>query len=86
MDELFEVLSLTQTERSRRCRSCWPAWSYWRRAFDRDFSSRRRHRSGRQGPVLVCESAEEAWQGILRWYQAAGRPLFRLEKSPHAAR
>ncbi|WP_050402662.1 LOG family protein [Bradyrhizobium embrapense] len=76
MDELFEVLSLAQTRKIAPVPVVLVGESYWRRVFDPDFLVD----EGVINPEDRClfwfaESAEETWQGILRWYEAAGRPL-----------
>lgn len=76
MDELFEVLSLTQTRKIAPVPVVLVGESYWRRAFDRDFLVEEGVIDPEDRDLFwFAESAEEAWQGILRWYQAAGRPL-----------
>lgn len=76
MDELFEVLSLAQTRKIAPVPVVLVGESYWRRAFDPDFLVEEGVIDPEDRDLFwFAESAEEAWQGILRWYEAAGRPL-----------
>jgi uncharacterized protein (TIGR00730 family) len=83
MDELFEVLTLVQTGKIAPLPVVLVGEAYWRRAFNPDFLLD----EGMIGPedhdlFWFAETAEEAWDGILRWYEDAGAPLL----SPGAAR
>lgn len=76
MDELFEVLSLAQTRKIAPVPVVLVGESYWRRAFDPDFLVDEGVIDPEdRGLFWFAESAEAAWQGILRWYETAGRPL-----------
>ena len=76
MDELFEVLSLAQTRKIAPVPVVLVGESYWRRAFDPDFLVGEGVIDPEdRGLFWFAESAEEAWHGILRWYETAGRPL-----------
>ncbi|WP_076861373.1 LOG family protein [Bradyrhizobium mercantei] len=76
MDELFEVLSLAQTRKIGPVPVVLVGESYWRRAFDPDFLVEEGVIDPEDRDLFwFAESAEEAWLGILRWYEAAGRPL-----------
>ena len=76
MDELFEVLSLEQTRKIAPVPVVLVGESYWRRAFDPDFLVDEGVIDPEDRDLFwFAESAEEAWQGILRWYETAGRPL-----------
>lgn len=75
-DELFEVLTLVQTRKMAPVPIVLVGEAYWRNAFDVDFLVG-------EGTIDVedrelfwfAETAEEIWQGILRWHQANGTPL-----------
>ncbi|WP_174771045.1 LOG family protein, partial [Bradyrhizobium elkanii] len=76
MDELFEVLSLAQTQKIAPVPVVLVGESYWRGAFDPDFLVDEGVIDPEDRDLFwFSESAEEAWQGILRWYETAGRPL-----------
>ncbi|UGY17887.1 LOG family protein [Bradyrhizobium septentrionale] len=76
MDELFEVLSLAQTRKIAPVPVVLVGESYWRRAFDPDFLADEGVIDPEDRDLFwFAESAEEAWQSILRWHEAAGRPL-----------
>jgi uncharacterized protein (TIGR00730 family) len=76
MDELFEVLTLAQTRKIRPVPVILVGEAYWRRVFDLDYLVD-------EGVIDVedrelfwfAESAEEIWDDILLWYEAAGAPL-----------
>ena len=76
MDELFETLTLLQTEKIEPLPVILVGQDYWRRAFDPDFLVD----EGVIAPEdrdLFCfaESADEIWGAIRLWHQAAGRPI-----------
>jgi len=76
LDELFEVLSLAQTRKIAPVPVVLVGESYWRRAFDPDFLVDEGVIDPEDRDLFwFAESAEEAWHGILNWYEAAGRPL-----------
>ncbi|MGY3691687.1 putative Rossmann-fold nucleotide-binding protein [Bradyrhizobium sp. USDA 3240] len=76
MDELFEVLSLAQTRKIAPVPVVLVGESYWRRAFDPDFLVEEGVIDPEDRKLFwFAETAEEAWQGILRWYEVAGQPL-----------
>lgn len=76
MDELFEVLSLTQTRKIAPVPVILVGESYWRRAFDPDFLADEGVIDPEDRELLwFAESAEEIWRDILVWYEVVGRPL-----------
>ena len=57
------------------------AAAYWRRVFDPGFLVDEGMIDLEDRELFwFAETAEETWQGILRWYDAAGTPL--LESEP----
>jgi uncharacterized protein (TIGR00730 family) len=78
-DELFETLTLVQTRKIRPMPIVLAGEAFWRRAFDMEFLVA-------QGVVApadrrlfaYAETATGAWQAIVRWYRAAGEPVFPL--------
>jgi len=81
-DELFETLTLIQTRTMRPVPVVLVGEQYWRRAFDVDFLADEGVIDAEDRELFwYAETAEEIWQGILRWHEAAGQPLLAKEKS-----
>ena len=81
MDELFEVLTLGQTRKQPPVPVILVGETYWRRVFDPDFLVDEGVIDPEDRDLFwFAESAEDIWQGIVRWYEAAGRPLIRPEE------
>ncbi len=76
IDELFEVLTLAQTRKIKPIPIVLVGEAYWRRAVDIDFLVD-------EGVIDLedrdlfwfAETAQEIWDGILHWHEAAGEPL-----------
>jgi uncharacterized protein (TIGR00730 family) len=77
LDELFETLTLIQTRKMEPIPVILVGESYWRRVIDFDFLAA-------SGTIDIedlqlfwfGETAPEIWDSILKWYEAAGTPLF----------
>ena len=76
LDELFEVLSLAQTRKIAPVPVILVGEEYWRRVFDPEFLVDEGAIDPEDRDLFwFAESAEDAWQDILDWYEAVGRPL-----------
>jgi len=76
MDELFEVLELSQTRKMPPVPVILVGEAYWRRAFDPDFLFEEGVIDSEDRELFwFAETAEEIWQGILRWHERKGEPL-----------
>ena len=80
LDELFEVLTLIQTRKIKPIPVVLVCEAYWRRAIDIDFLVDEGAIDSEDRELFwFAETAEEIWNGIVRWHDASGEPL-------HAAR
>ena len=76
LDELFEVLTLSQTRKLNPLPVILVGKNYWKKVFDPDFLVEEGTIDPEDRELFwFAESAEEIWRGILDWYDAAGRPL-----------
>jgi uncharacterized protein (TIGR00730 family) len=76
LDELFEVLTLGQTRKLNPLPVILVGESYWRKVFDPDFLVNEGTIDPEDRDLFwFAETAEDIWQGIVKWYEAAGRPL-----------
>ena len=77
MDELFEILELSQTRKMPPVPVILVGEAYWRRVFDPDFLFEEGVIDSEDRELFwFAETAEEVWQGILRWYELKGEPLY----------
>ncbi|TAM59822.1 TIGR00730 family Rossman fold protein [bacterium] len=75
-DELFETLTLVQTRKMAPLPIILVGEEYWRRAFDVDFLVSEGTVDAEDRDLFwFAESAEEIWNGILRWHENNGTPL-----------
>ena len=77
LDELFETLTLIQTRKIPPVPVVLVGESYWRRAVDIDFLVDEGVIDPEDRDLFwYAETAPAIWQGILRWHDSNGTPLF----------
>ena len=76
LDELFEVLTLIQTRKIKPIPVVLVGEHFWRRAVDFDYLVEEGviDREDRE-LFWFAETAQEIWDGIVRWYEAFGEPI-----------
>ena len=75
-DELFEVLTLVQTRKIKPIPVVLVGEAYWRRAVDIDFLVDEGVIDPEDRELFwFAETAQEIWDGILHWHDAAGETL-----------
>ncbi|GLQ79615.1 hypothetical protein GCM10007881_31340 [Mesorhizobium huakuii] len=76
-DELFETLTLVQTRKIKPIPIILVGEKFWRRAIDIDFLVEEGVIDPEDRDLFwFAETAEDIWEGILRWHAAAGEPLY----------
>jgi hypothetical protein len=76
LDELFEVLALSQTRKTPPVPVVLVGESYWRQVFDPEFLFREGVIAAEDLELFwFAETASDAWQSILDWYEKKGEPL-----------
>jgi uncharacterized protein (TIGR00730 family) len=76
LDELFETLTLVQTRKIDPLPITLVGEAFWRHAVDFDFLVDEGVIEEEDlGLFSFAESAQEIWEGILRWYEMNGKPL-----------
>ena len=76
MDELFEILELSQTRKMAPVPVILVGEAYWRHAFNPEFLVEEGVIDPEDRELFwFAESAEEVWRDILRWYETQGEPL-----------
>ncbi len=77
LDELFETLTLVQTRKIKPIPVILVGEAFWRRAIDMDFLVDEGVIDPEDRDLFwFAETAEEIWEGILRWHVAAGEALY----------
>jgi uncharacterized protein (TIGR00730 family) len=75
-DELFEVLTLVQTRKIKPIPVVLVGESYWRRAIDIEFLVDEGVIDPEDRDLFwFAETAQDIWDGILRWHDESGEPL-----------
>lgn len=76
LDELFEILTLSETRKTPPVPVVLIGQDYWRRVFDPEFLYQEGVIAAEDLELFwYAETAEDAWRGILRWYEKKGEPL-----------
>lgn len=76
MDELFEILTLSQTRKTPPVPVVLVGKDYWSHVFDPGFLYREGVIDAEDLELFwFAETAEEAWNGILAWHEKKGEPL-----------
>jgi uncharacterized protein (TIGR00730 family) len=77
LDELFEVLALSQTRKTPPVPVVLIGEAYWRQVFNADFLFQEGVIDAEDLDLFwFAETASQAWQSIVRWYEKKGEPLF----------
>jgi hypothetical protein len=78
-DELFEALTLVQTRTIKPVPIVLVGKEYWQKAVNIDFLVAEGVVDPEDRDLFwYAETAQEIWDGILFWYEAAGMPLRRV--------
>ncbi|SRR5579883_431324 len=76
MDELFEVLELSQTRKTSPVPVVLVGESYWRRVFDPDFLVAEGMIDDEDRELFwFADGADAIWRSILLWHEARGTPF-----------
>jgi hypothetical protein len=76
LDELFEVLTLSETRKTPPVPVVLVGEAYWRQVFDANFLFQEGVIDAEDLELFwFAETASDAWQSILDWYEKKGEPL-----------
>jgi len=80
-DELFETLTLVQTRKIKPVPIVLVGEDYWRQAFNVDFLIDEGVIDEEDRELFwFAETAQDIWDGILRWHEASGEPLIPVNR------
>jgi uncharacterized protein (TIGR00730 family) len=78
LDELFEILALVQARKLPPLPIVLVGESFWRRVFNPEVLVEEGMIDPEDRDLFwFAETADEIWDGIVRWYEAGGAPLLR---------
>ena len=78
LDELFDILTLVQTGKNPRIPILLVSKAYWSKVIDFEFLAEEGVIDKEDLKLFAyVESAEEAWEYILRYYEEKGEPLYK---------
>ena len=81
LDECFEVLTLVQTRKIDPIPVIFVGESYWRGIINFDMLVEEGTIDPEDRELFsFAETAEAAWEGILRWHEKSGKPLFNVQE------
>jgi len=81
LDELFEALTLIQTRTIKPLPVVLVGRDYWQRLIDFDFLTEEGVIDSEDRDIFwFADTALEAWQGIVDWYDRSGAPLMSADK------
>ncbi|WP_345992917.1 TIGR00730 family Rossman fold protein [Sulfurimonas sp. HSL-1716] len=80
-DELFEILTLVQTQKSAAIPIVLVSKYFWNRAVNLEFLREEGVISYSDIEIFhIVDNADEAWKFITQWYEKKGEPLFNHKK------
>lgn len=80
-DELFEILTLVQTQKTAAIPIVLVSKYFWNRAINLEFLREEGVISHNDLKIFhIVDNAEEAWAFITQWYEKKGEPLFNHKK------
>jgi uncharacterized protein (TIGR00730 family) len=85
MDELFEILELSQTRKTSPVPVILVGESYWRRVIDPEFLVGEGMIDEEDRDLFwFAETADAIWQGILLWHETRGTPFIACPDDPES--
>lgn len=77
LDELFEILTLIQTSKSKPMPIILVGQEYWEKVFDINFLVEEGVISSDDANIIIyAKDAQDAWNSIIKWHTENKTPLF----------